>query len=60
MHNCAGVFSGNSINKAAQYRKKYCETEEKVYGFDTFSGEPMPNPQTVPLRARRRMRGVHA
>ena len=36
-----GVFRGDTINAAADYRKAYCETDPPpVYGFDTFQGLP--------------------
>lgn len=36
-----GVFRGDTINRAADYRKKFCEEDPPpVYGFDTFQGLP--------------------
>ena len=36
-----GVFKGDTINAAADYRKLYCETSPPpIYGFDTFQGLP--------------------
>lgn len=36
-----GVFRGDTINAAADYRKAFCEKDPPpVYGFDTFQGLP--------------------
>lgn len=36
-----GVFRGDTINRAADYRKEYCEANPPlIYGFDTFQGLP--------------------
>ena len=36
-----GVFQGDTINAAADYRKNYCEKNPPpIYGFDTFQGLP--------------------
>ncbi|KAL3148609.1 hypothetical protein ABBQ38_014037 [Trebouxia sp. C0009 RCD-2024] len=36
-----GVFRGDTINAAADYRKMYCESNPPpIYGFDTFQGLP--------------------
>ncbi len=36
-----GVFEGDTINRAADYRKDFCEQDPPpIYGFDTFQGLP--------------------
>lgn len=36
-----GVFEGATINRAADYRKDFCEKDPPpIYGFDTFQGLP--------------------
>ena len=36
-----GVFRGDTINIAADYRKHYCEINPPpIFGFDTFEGLP--------------------
>lgn len=36
-----GVFRGDTINRAADYRKMFCEEDPPpIYGFDTFQGLP--------------------
>ena len=36
-----GVFQGDTINRAADYRKDFCDQDPPpIYGFDTFQGLP--------------------
>jgi len=36
-----GVWHGDTINAAADYRKLFCEKDPPpIYGFDTFEGLP--------------------